>query len=229
MTSETASRRTFLKSSAAVTAASSGGSSFSFTLDQYYTTNGLRLAKTNGTLPILGSVTSTYDAPYPLVVFPLNAGNSWIGTSQETTQSGFGTSTTTYQWNGTVLAEQPVTVPAGTFTAARIWSKPGGSAPAVYYYSEQVGWAVRIDSYSSGGRYTGSMNLTSYSYSAGFLGISSVVWIVLLVAALVIIVAAVLLLRRRPRAPYPMQPPYPQPQQPYQPPQQPPSQGPPRP
>jgi len=218
---------------AATSSTSTGGSSFSITLDEYYTTDGLKIAKTNGTLPFVGAITSTYNAPYPLVVFPLNPGNSWSGSSQETTQSAFGTSTTTYNWNGTDMGEQSVTVPAGTFTAAVVWSKVGGSAPSVYYYSEAVGWAVRIDGYTSGGRYTGSLNLTSYNYSPGFLGISNVVWIVLLVVALIVIIAAVLMLRRRPRAPYPMQQPqqsYQQPYQPpYQPPPQPPQQGPPGP
>lgn len=207
---------------------SSGGSSFSLTLDQYYTTDGLKLAKQNGTLPFLGAYSSTYDAPYPIAVFPLNPGGTWIGTSQELTQSAVGTSTTTYNWNGTVLGEGSVTVPAGTFTASTVWSKAiGSSNPAVYYYSEQVGWAVRIDTYSGAGQYRGSMNLTSYNYSPGFLGISNVVWIILLVIALIIIVGAVLLLRRRPRAPYPAQPPQQPYQPPYQPPQQPPQQGPP--
>lgn len=216
---------------AATTTSTSGGTSISVTLDQYYTTDGLKIAKTNGTLPIVGTITSTYNAPYPLAVFPLNAGNSWSGSSQETTVSIFGTSTSTYNWNGTVAGEQPVTVPAGTFTAAMVWSKAGGSPLSVYFYSEQVGWAVRIDSYSGGPapHYTSSMNLTSYSYSPGFLGISSVVWIVLLVIALIIIVGAVLLLRRRPRAPYPPRPPQQPYQPPYQPPQQPPQQGPPGP
>lgn len=212
----------------ATSSSTSGGTTLSITLDQYYTTDGLKIAKTNGSLPIVGTVTSTYDKPYPLAVFPLNLGGSWSGSSQETTLSIFGTSTTTYNWNGTVLGEGSVTVPAGTFTASQLWSKTGGNRPSVYFYSEQVGWAVRIDSYSGGAtpHYTGSMNLTSYNYSPGFLGISNVVWIVLLVIALIIIVGAVLLLRRRPRMPYPAQPPQQPYQPPYPPPQQPP-QGPP--
>ena len=209
-----------------VAATTSGGTTISVTLDQYYTVDGLRLAKQNGTIPFLGTFTTTYDAPYPVAVFPLNPGGTWgPSTSTETTQSVFGTGSSSYSWNGTVLGEGPVTVPAGTFTAAEVWSKAiGGSNSAIYYYAEAVGWAVRIDSYSGGinPHYTGSMNLTSYSYSSGFLGISSVVWIVLLVVALIIIVGAVMLLRRRPRAPYPMQPPQQPYAQPYQPPQQPP-------
>lgn len=204
---------------AATTTTTSGGTSLSITLDQYYTTDGLKIAKTNGSVLFLGSISSTFDAPYPLAVFPLSPGNSWTGSSQETTQSAFGTGTSTFNWNGTVLGEGSVSVAAGTFTASQIWAH-SGTTSSVYFYSEQVGWAVRIDSYSGGinPHYTGSMNLTSYNYSPGFLGISSVVWIVLLVVALIVIVGAVMLLRRRPRVPYPMQPP----QQPYQPPQQPP-------
>ncbi|HYM38734.1 MAG TPA: hypothetical protein VEY12_01135 [Thermoplasmata archaeon] len=205
---------------AATSTTSSGSSSFSFTYDQYYTVDGLRFAKQNGTFPFLGTITSSYAAPYPLAVFPLNPGASWIGNSTETTLSAFGTSTSNYHWNGSVLSEQAVTVPAGTYTASVVWSKAVGStAPAVYYYSEQAGWAVRIDSYNNGGHYTGSMNLTSTNYSPGFLGISNVVWIVGLVIAFIVIVAAVVFLRRRPRMPYGApppgyaQPPYPQPPQ----------------
>ncbi len=209
----------------ATTSTTSGGTTISITVDQYYTVDGLKMARTNGTLPFLGAVTSTYDAPYPLAVFPLNAGDSWIGSSQATSQSALGTTTTTYNWNGTVMGEGPVNVPAGTFTASQIWDHDGTGSPSVYFYSEQVGWAARIDSYS-GGRYSSSMNLTSFNYSPGFLGISSVVWIVILVIALILIVGAVLLFRRRPRAPYPRQPPQQYPP-PYQPPPQPPQQGPP--
>lgn len=210
----------------ATTTTVSGSSSFSFTLDQYYTVDGLKFAKQNGTFPLFGAITTTYDAPYPLAVFPLNPGGSWVGSSTETTLSGFGTSTSTYNWNGTVLGERSVQVPAGTYTASVVWSKSaGGTTPTVYYYSEQAGWAVRIDSYTSGGRYTGSANLTSTNYSPGFLGVSNIVWIIGLAIALIVIVAAVVFLRRRPRAPYGMPPP-PYPQPPYQ---TPPQQGPPGP
>ncbi len=208
---------------AAQTTVASGTSSISVTLDQYYTVDGLKLAKQNGTIG--GAFSTTYDGPYPLAVFPLNPGASWIGTSQATSQSIFGTTTSTYNWNGTVLAEQSVQVPAGTYTASVIWSKQvGGSNPAVYFYSEQAGWAVRIDSYNSRNHYSGSLNLTSTNYSPGLFGISNVVWIAGLAVALIVVVAAVLFMRRRPRAPYAMPP------QPYQPPPpQPPQQGPPGP
>jgi hypothetical protein len=140
-----------------------------------------------------------------------------------------GSSTTQQSYSGTVTAEQTVTVPAGTFTTEVVRSPASGNSYTLTYYSEQVGNAVKTESYFLG-TLTASENLTSYSYSPGFLGISSVVWIVLLVIALLVIVAAVVLMRRRPRAPYPMQaPPQQQAQPPYPPPPQPPQQGPPGP
>jgi hypothetical protein len=205
--------------------ATSGSSSFSQTSDEWFTTDGFKLARTQASVFILGNTTSTNDPPYPVVVFPLNPGDSWVGSYQETTQSNLGTSTQTKTYSGSVTGEQSVTVPAGTFTAAVVRTPATGNPYTLSYYSEQVGWLVRIDTYNSGGSYESSMNLTSYSYSGyGLFGISSVIWISLLLLVLVIVVAAALVLRGRhpptsyqaaPQAPY---------QRPYQ---QPPQQGPP--
>ncbi len=205
------------------TTATSGGGSISFFEDVYLTVDGLKQAQTHSSF--LAPTTTTYDPPEPQFVFPLAPGNSWSGTTNVTTTTTGGTSTTRESYSGTVTAEQTITVPAGTFTTEVVRSPSTGSSYTLTYYSEQVGNAIRTESYFLGAL-TSSENLTSYSYSPGFLGISNVVWIVLLVIALIVIVAAVLLLRRRPRAPYPTQPPQ-QPPQPYPPPQQPPQQGPP--
>ncbi len=205
------------------TSATSGGGSISFYSDVFLTVDGLKQAKTSSSF--LSATSSVYDPPQPEFVFPLNPGDSWSGVTNVTTTTSGGTSTSQQSYSATVTAEQTVTVPAGTFTTAVVRSPATGSSYTLTYYSEQVGNAVKTESYFLGSL-TSSENLTAYSYSPGFLGLSSVVWIVLLVIALIVIVGAVILLRRRPRAPYPAQPPQ-QPQQPYQPPQQPPQQGPP--
>ena len=203
------------------TSATTGGGSISFFEDVYLTVDGLKQAETHSSF--LAPTTTTYDPPQPQFVFPLAPGNSWSGTTNATTTTGTGSTTSQQSYSATVTAEQTVSVPAGNFTTEVVRSPAtGGGSYTLSYYSEQVGNAVKTETYFLGAL-TSSENLTSYSYSPGLLGISNVVWIVVLVIALVIIVGAVLLLRRRPRAPYPAQPP----QQPYQPPQQPPQQGPP--
>jgi hypothetical protein len=205
------------------TTASSGGGSISLYEDVYLTVDGLKQAETHSSL--FASTTSTYDPPQPQFVFPLAPGANWSGVTNVTTTTNTGTTTHPQTYSGTVTAEQTVTVPAGTFTTEVVRSPSTGGSYTLTYYSDQVGNAVKTESYFLGAL-TSSENLTAYSYSPGLLGISNVVWIVLLVIALIVIVGAVLLLRRRPRAPYPTQPPQ-QPPQPYQPPQQPPQQGPP--
>jgi hypothetical protein len=206
------------------TSATTGGGSISFSEDVYLTVDGLKQAETHSSF--LAPTTSTYDPPQPQYVFPLAPGNSWSGTTNVTTTTNTGTTTTQHSYSGTVTAEQTVTVAAGTFTTEVVRSPATGGSYTLTYYSEQAGNAVKTETYFLG-TLTNSENLTAYSYSPGFLGISSIVWIVLLVVALIIIVGAVLFFRRRPRVPYPMQPPQQPSPQPYQPPQQPPQQGPP--
>ncbi len=205
------------------TTATSGGGSLSIYEDVYLTVDGLKQAETHSSF--FTSTTSTYDPPQPQFVFPLAPGNSWSGTTNVTTTTGTGSTTRPQSYSATVTAEQTITVPAGSFTTEVVRSPATGSSYTLTYYSEQVGNAVKTETYFLG-TLTGSENLTAYSYSPGFLGISSVIWIVILVIALLIVVGAVLLFRRRPRAPYPTQPPQ-QLQQPYQPPPPPPQQGPP--
>lgn len=204
------------------TSVTTGGGSLTYWGDTWYTSDGASVAKTSSNF--LATSTSTYDPPEPRYVFPLAPGNSWSGTTNVTTTTSGGTIMTPQSYDGTVTAEQSITVPAGTFTTEVIRSPATGSSYQLDYYSDQVGNVVRTETYLAGSLFT-SENLTSYSYSAGLFGISNTVWIIILVIALILIVASVVFLRRRPRAPYPMPPQQP-PQQPY-PPQQPPQQGPP--
>lgn len=204
----------------------SGGGSISAYSDLWLTVDGLKQAKTASSF--FSSTSAVYDPPQPQFVFPLAPGNSWSGVTNVTTTTSGGTSTSPQAYSGTVTAEQTITVPAGTFTTEVVRSPSTGNSYSLTYYSETVGNSVRTESYLFGTLFA-SQNLTSYSYSPGFAGISSVVWIGLLVLALIVIVAAVFILRRRrPRMSAPQPPGQMPPQQmPPQPPQQPPQQGPP--
>ncbi len=201
-----------------VVASSSG--SISISLDMYLTTDGLRLAKTSGTLPFVGLLTITYDPAMPTAVFPLSTGSNWQGSSSVTTVSGFGTGTSTQSWSGAVTGESSVTVPAGTFTAAAIRSPSAGNPYTVSYYSESVGWLVKTEHYSGTGALTGTDSLTSFKYSGNGL---LLILLIIGVLAVVAVVGLLFLRRRRPQAPQAMPPPqYVPTQQPYYPPQQPP-------
>ncbi len=191
--------------------ASTASGSISFSLDIYLTTDGLKQAKTGGTFPFIGALTTTSDPPVPTAVFPLSPGTSWQGSSQVTTVSGFGSTTTTQSWSGTVTSETSVTVPAGTFTAAVIRTPAAGNPFTLNYYSEAVGWMVKTENYNGAGALTSSESLTAYKYTG-----NSLLLILLVVGVLVVIAAAGVLLLRRRRPPMPQ----PVPQQQYMPPQQ---------
>ncbi len=201
------------------TIVSTSSGSISISLDMYLTTDGLRVAKTSGTLPFVGLLTITYDPAMPTAVFPLSKGSNWQGSSSVTTVSGFGTGTTTQSWSGTVTTEDSVTVPAGTFTAAAIRSPSAGDPYDVSYYSESVGWLVKTEHYSGTGALTGTDSLTSYKYSGNGL---LLILLIIGVLAVVAVVGLLVLRRRRPQAPQGMPPQYVPTQQPYYPPQQPP-------
>lgn len=186
-----------------------GGTLTSFS-DLWVTVDGIRLAKIVTAAAFAGNTTTTYAPPAPQAVFPLNPGDSWSIPSQETFHNNLINTTFSITSSGIVNAEQSVTVPAGTFTAAVVRSPSSGNPYTLSYYSERAGWFVRVDNYNGAGRLVSIQNLTSTNYSPGLFGISNTVWLIGLVIALLVIVAAVLILRRRPRMPYMMQPPSPE-------------------
>lgn len=185
----------------------------------WVTSDGSKLAKMQGG-SLFGPSTSTYEPPQPRYVFPLAPSGNWSGTTNVTTTDNTGTRTAPQAYSGTVMAEQTITVTAGTFTTEVVRSPASGSTYSLAYYSEQVGNAVRTESYFLG-TLIASQNLTAYSYSPGILGLPVVVWIVILLVVLVVVIAAaVVFMRRRPRMPMgmppgpPMQPPQAPPPQP---------------
>ena len=178
------------------------------TVDMYLTTGDLRIAKTSGTVPFLGTISEVYDPPQPQAAFPLNPDRTWSGTSSVTRTIGSFSTTQSEPYSGTVLDERSITVPAGTFTVATIRTPSTGNAHTRNYYSESVGWLVKTESYNGFGTLASSQELTSYRYS-GSLGTIVLILGILVVVAIVA-AAAFLIVRRRPRMPRAQYPgPYP--------------------
>lgn len=204
-----------------VTAATTSGNT-TVTIDTWLTTSGLRVAKTSGIIPFFGTISVVNDPPEPLAVFPLAQGGTWSGTTSVTTTLGSISNTVSQSYSGTVLGESSVTVPAGTFTAARIRSPSAGDPYEINYFSESTGWLVKSESYDAFGALSETQDLVSFKYSGTLANLLLLVVGVIVILAVVATVAVVAMRRRRP--PMMAPPPYPQ-QYPPQPPA-PPPQGP---
>ena len=201
------------------TTTTSGSTSVTTVAESWLTTSGLGEVKEFSNLPFVGNITVTFDPPMPLVMFPLSSGDTWNGTSTQTTTTSLGTIQSHTTYSGQVLGEMQVTVPAGTFTAAEVRVPATGNPYTLYYYSDAVGFFVEVQAHNGQGAATTTQSLTSYSYTGNLL-LYIVIGIVLLA---VVAIAGLLLLRRRhrpQRVPYPAA--YPTPYQPPPPPQPPP-------
>lgn len=202
----------------------SGSTTITYTVNDWFTTNGIVHAKEIAQVPFLGNATTVWDPPQPEAVFPLAPGNSWSGSTQVTTTVGSISSTTPHAYSGMVSAEQTVSVPAGTFSTEVVRTPATGNPYTLSYYSDQVGDFVRIESYNSQGTLTSTQDLASYKYAGNTLLLIVIVVVVLGVLG---IAAYVFLRRRRPPMPY-QQVPGAQYPQPYAPPPPPGPPGPPR-
>ncbi len=183
------------------TSAFGGGISISFTTDMYWVVGDLATVKLNGSFPFVGDLTTTYDPPKSLAVFPLAVGNSWSKTTTETTISAFGTSVDTTTYTGRVTAEVNVTVPAGTFRAAVIRTPASGNPYTLSYYSQAAGNMVLLEEYDFVGNYESNQSLTEYVYrgsAGGALDPMVLVGGMLAIIVLVAVVALVFLRRGRP-------------------------------
>jgi len=100
-----------------------------------------------------------------------------------------------------------ITVPAGTFSCWKIEITEDGEDPYYAYYSEEVGYYVKVDGADSS-LYMGDMQLTSYSYSGA--GADSTIMMVIIAGAVIaiVIIAAVafMLMKRKGRGPTPLRP-----------------------
>ena len=206
--------------------------------DAWFRTSDLSLAKISLSASLFGisfSITIVYNPP-PTIQWPLTANASWAiqSTVTTTTISGSLTQTNSTIQSGTdsVLADTSLVVAAGSFTTTPLKQTISGSTGyTVDYWSSAAGFWVSERNFDAFGTQTGSMDLTSYSYSpqGGALDVAVILLIVVVIAAVAVVAAVVLLRRKRPPTPMPMQPGapgYPPAQPPQMPPQGPPPQPP---
>lgn len=110
-----------------------------------------------------------------------------------------------------------VTVPAGTFDCCKVKVETTTDgyldSTEYWYYSEEVGYYVKMDAGSLGG--AGDLELEDYGNGgAGILG-GAMIWILLLVIAVVVVLVLVIAMKsRRGKAPTAMGPPQPGPEVP---------------
>ena len=196
--------------------ATSGGTSFTFTVNSWVQDSDLGVARTETQVIFLGNVTTTYEPPQSAAVFPLTVGATWTKTTLETITTSLGSSSSTVTYTGRVTEERQITVPAGTFTAAAVRSPESGNPYTLVWYSETVGNAVRTEEYDVNGNLGGSLSLSTYRYQGPTNALTLILLGVVGVIALIAIAAAVSLRRRHMRMPYP--PPGQHPMPPQQPP-----------
>ncbi len=187
-----------------------GGASVTYRGDLWYSVDTLAIAKISITVNVTGTIKITiWGNPPQSIHWPLSAGDSWTSDTNVTFKEVFGANTTyLYQPLSTsfsVLADQAITVPAGTFTTTPVKeTMTGSTAYNINYWSPQAGNSVRTEGYNGTGGPAGSYNLTSYNYQAGtffttvFLGLQVWIWLILLVLVVAAVVGAVLVRRRRP-------------------------------
>src|SRR3990172_12093711 len=123
-------------------------------------------------------------------VFPLSFGASWSKTTTQTTTTVFGTSSTAVSYDAAVVQEGDIVAPAGTFRAAGIQVDQFGGYE-ISYYSEAAGAIIRVDSYDNSDVLQGRLDLVSFKYQAGSLGlfligVGAIALVVLLVVVAVL-------------------------------------------
>jgi hypothetical protein len=102
---------------------------------------------------IESEVTMVYDPPQTGMKFPMYVGLKWTAetTVRTTTKTTiFGNTTTTYsnstsKTNYEVMAEEKVTIPAGTFDCFKIKATPEGGSASYSWYSWKVGGIVKME------------------------------------------------------------------------------------
>jgi hypothetical protein len=165
--------------------------------------------------------------------FPLTVGKTWrVKFVQQTTTEmsfmGYNTKTTdnsTYDWNFTVVAEEKVTVTAGTFDTLKITSSTGQEEASIAWYAPKAGNMVKSQD-SNGGNAT---ELKSYTFknapsgggggnndNGGLLGGMMLYIIIIVIVVVVIVVAVAVMMKKKKGAPVQpgMAPPVAQPGQP---------------
>lgn len=174
---------------------------------EWHRTSDLAIAEKEETLNLGGvseTVTTTYN-PAPSLHWPLVSGESWTAAYQVAVVEVAGSITLRTVMNLTstfrVQPEIRMHVPAGWFNATALQEEGADQSTNVTYWSASAGNFVRLDSidFAAGSAMTLEMTSSRYQVatpgSAGFLGLSVVVWSVLVVAVVAAVVVVVL--RRR--------------------------------
>ncbi|TLZ64715.1 MAG: hypothetical protein E6K13_01615 [Methanobacteriota archaeon] len=168
----------------------------SLTTDSWVRDSDLGIVRTSFTT-ILGITTIfSFDPPQAQASFPLSSLKSWTVSLQVSIKVGGGNVlTVSTSASAQVEGEADIVVPAGTFHSFSIRPLGSGGYTKVYY-SEQVGYWSKQESYNAQDQKTGEMVLTGYHYQWN----TTFLLIIGLVVALIAVIAVAVLLRMRKRS-----------------------------
>lgn len=164
---------TFVMRSERVTRGGSGQQSFTqwSNSTQWMTTSEHAMVKTSNNVTITGtpggprefSQTTTYDEPCPSFQWPMEVGDSWTQDCTATTRQGNRTQERQQEREFHVIAEETVTVPAGTFETLVISNQTKGSDEdrTTQWYAPRACGPVRLE--TTQGEQTFTLNLTEYT------------------------------------------------------------------
>lgn len=166
------------------------------------------LGLVNSTVTLFNIVTiTTYEPPQTQARFPLTAQKTWNVALNVSIKIGGGqVNTFSLTVSAQVEGESDVVVPAGTFHSFSIRGT-GGGPYTKFYFSDQVGYWSKRESYDAQDQKTGEMVLTDYRYQWNTTFLLIIVGAVL--TAAIAIAAFVTLRRRRRQAPPGSSPPMP--------------------
>lgn len=144
-----------------------------------------------------GEIAMTYSPPLA-VVWPLDVGHTWSGSSTVTTESSIGGETTeTWEYSAEVKSLTSITVPAGTFETYEFHTTIVGIAYAELNFAPDVGHHARIRNAQVLG-FDEPIELVDYRFQAGpeitdAWGVE-VLWFAFIFAAIIIVVIVILCL-----------------------------------
>ena len=170
------------------------GGAVSLMPDSWVRDSDLGIVKISITIAGITTIIS-FDPPQSQASFPLSSLKSWTTSLNFSVKIGNGNPTTvSISGSAQVEGEADVAVPAGTFHSFSIRGL-GGGAYTKLYYSEQVGYWSKRETYDAQDRPTGAMVLTGYHYQWN----TTFLLIIGLVIALIAVVAVALIIRMRKR------------------------------
>lgn len=164
---------TFIMETERVTRGSSGQQTFTqwSNSTQWMTTDEHALIKSTDNVTITGSPggprsfsqTTTYDEPCPSFQWPMEVGDEWTQDCQATTEQNGQTQRQEKDREFIVIAEETVTVPAGTFETLVISNQTKGSDEdrVTQWYSPRACGPVKLETVQDDQSFT--FNLTEYT------------------------------------------------------------------